>query len=89
MQSGWLRASHRAPVYADPADDPDFGELRAMVTHAEVDAAPLVEGEAVPVRVEIMPFAHVFRAGSRLRLPPAVKGWSQPGAVCAGLGPVE
>ena len=26
VQSGWLRASHRAPVYADPADDPDFGD---------------------------------------------------------------
>jgi len=37
-------------------------------THAEAEAAPLPEGEWAQVDVEIFPVAHVFRAGSRLRL---------------------
>ncbi len=61
VQSGWLRASHRALRE-------DATELRPVKTHREADAAPLVPGEWTLVRVEIMPFAHVFRAGSRLRL---------------------
>ena len=39
-----------------------------MHTHLEADAAPLAAGEWNPVRVEIFPFAHVFRAGSQLRV---------------------
>lgn len=39
-----------------------------MQTHLEADAAPLVAGEVTPVRVELFPVAHPFRAGSRIRL---------------------
>ena len=61
-QSGWLRASQRA------LDDAESTELRPVHTHTEADAAPLGRGEWTPVRVELLPFAHAFRAGSRLRV---------------------
>jgi len=62
VQSGWLRASHRA------LDDNASTELRPVATHLEADATPLPDGEFALVRVEVLPFGHVFRAGSRLRL---------------------
>lgn len=75
VQSGWLRASHRA------LDDAATTPLRPVHTHLEVDASPLPDpGDANGnldlettdafelARVEIFPFAHVFRAGSRVRL---------------------
>ncbi len=62
VQSGWLRASHRA------LDEDASTELLPVHTHLEADAAPLPDGEFTPVRVELFPFAHPFRAGSRLRL---------------------
>ena len=62
VQSGWLRASHRA------LDDAASTELHPVQTHLEADAAPLPAGELVPVRVDIFPFAHPFRAGSRLKV---------------------
>ncbi|MFN8021954.1 MAG: CocE/NonD family hydrolase [Acidimicrobiales bacterium] len=62
VQSGWLRASQRALDTAASTD------LRPVQTHLEADAAPLVPGEVVPVRVELFPVAHPFRAGSRIRL---------------------
>ncbi len=61
VQSGWLRASHRALRE-------DATELRPVKSHYEEDVAPLVSGEWNEVRVEIMPFAHIFRAGSRIRV---------------------
>ncbi len=60
VQSGWLRASHRA------LDQEASTELHPVQTHLETDAAPLPAGELVPVRVDIYPFAHPFREGSRL-----------------------
>lgn len=60
VQSGWLRASRRA------LDEAASTELHPVQTHLEVDAAPLPSGELVPVRVDIFPFAHPFRQGSRL-----------------------
>ena len=39
-----------------------------MHTHLEADAEPLATGEWNPVRVELFPVAHAFRAGSRIRL---------------------
>ena len=60
VQSGWLRASHRA------LDEDASTELHPVQTHLEADAAPLPAGELVPVRVDIYPFAHPFREGSRL-----------------------
>lgn len=62
IQSGWLRASVRA---LDPARST---ELQPLVTMRESEAAPLPAGEFTPMRLEIYPFAHVFRAGSKVRL---------------------
>jgi uncharacterized protein len=62
VQSGWLRASQRA------LDDEASTELRPVHTHTEEDAEPLAAGEWNPVRVELFPVAHAFRAGSRLRV---------------------
>jgi len=61
VQSGWLRASHRAI-------DPDAADPDQIHTHLEADAAPLPDGEFTQVDIEIFPAAHIFRAGSRLRL---------------------
>jgi hypothetical protein len=61
VQGGWLRASHRA--LRD-----DATELRPVKTHLKEDSEPLPAGEWTEVRVELMPFGHIFRAGSRLRL---------------------
>ncbi|MFN8019262.1 MAG: CocE/NonD family hydrolase [Acidimicrobiales bacterium] len=62
VQSGWMRASVRK------LDDARSTVLQPLVTMAKEDAAPLPAGQFSPVRVEIYPFAHVFRAGSRARL---------------------
>ena len=62
VQGGWQRASHRA------LDEDASTELRPVHTHSEEDAAPLPEGEFSEVRVEVFPFGHVFREGSRIRV---------------------
>jgi uncharacterized protein len=72
IQSGWLRASHRQ---LDPAESTP---LLAVHTHVESDASPLPDGEFVPVRVALFPFAHVVRPGSRLRLNIEAPGGNQP-----------
>lgn len=62
VQAGWLRASHRV-------EDPQRTEpTRPFHTHREQDAALLVPGTPEQLRVEILPFGHVFRAGSSIRL---------------------
>jgi predicted acyl esterase len=61
VQAGWLRASHRTL-------SSEATELRPVKTHLEEDASPLEPGKWNSVRVEIMPFAHVFRTGSRIRI---------------------
>jgi uncharacterized protein len=61
VQSGWLRASHRAL-----RDDATI--LRPVKTHREADVVPLIADSWNEVRVEIMPFAHIFRPGSRIRI---------------------
>ena len=71
VQSGWLRASHRA--LAD-----DSTALRPRQTHAEGDAEPLPDGELTEVRVELFPFGHVFRAGSSIRLIVGAPGGDRP-----------
>ncbi|MCU1499746.1 MAG: putative hydrolase, CocE/NonD family [Acidimicrobiales bacterium] len=71
IQSGWLRASHRY-------EDPDrTTELVPYQDHQPQDAAPLPAGEFTKVRVEIFPFAHVIRAGSRLRINVEAPGGNQ------------
>jgi len=62
VQNGWLRASHRK---IDPAlstaNDP-------VQTHLEGDAENLEAGKFNLTRVQIFPVAHVFRAGSKIRI---------------------
>ncbi len=72
VQTGWLRASHRK------LDRSQSNSLRAVPTHKEVDAAPIPTGRVVPLSVELMPFAHVFHAGSRVRIIIDVPGGSRP-----------
>lgn len=61
IQSGWLRASHRA-LRAETT------ELRPVNSHYFEDVEPLVADEWNLTRIEIMPFAHVFRKGSKIRV---------------------
>ncbi|HEX5613604.1 MAG TPA: CocE/NonD family hydrolase [Acidimicrobiia bacterium] len=72
VQSGWLRASHRALDAARSTD------LAPWHTHDEADAAPLPSGEFAPMRVELFPFAHVFRPGSRVRVTVEAPGGNRP-----------
>jgi len=62
VQSGWLRASHRA------LDPKTSTETDPRPTHLAQDAAPLPAGVFTQVRIGIFPVAHVFRAGSRIRV---------------------
>lgn len=62
VQSGWLRASHRA------LDQQQSSALRARHWHTPETQAPLPVGEMAQVRVELFPVAHAFRAGSQVRL---------------------
>jgi uncharacterized protein len=62
IQTGWLRASRRK------LDDEASTILRPVQTGYGVDLAPLPAGQFVLARVEIYPFAHVFRAGSQIRI---------------------
>lgn len=62
IQSGFLRASHRF------SDRRRRTSLDPAPTHLESDAEPLPSGEFDLVRVATLPFAHVVRAGSRIRI---------------------
>ncbi|MBU6315954.1 MAG: CocE/NonD family hydrolase [Acidobacteria bacterium] len=62
VQSGWQRASQRA------LDEKASTDLSPVFTNLEADAADLPGDEFTLVRVALFPFAHPFRAGSRLRL---------------------
>jgi putative CocE/NonD family hydrolase len=68
VQNGWLRASRRT------VDEATSTDLRPYQLHFEADAAPLPAGEFALTRVEIFPFGHVFRAGSRIRILVAAPG---------------
>ncbi len=61
IQSGMQRASHRKLA-------PEATALRPIKTHLQADAEDLPSGDWTLVRVEILPVAHVLRAGSRLRV---------------------
>jgi hypothetical protein len=67
IASGWLRASRRAL-------SPESAPLKPVQTHLEADMKSLPSGEWTPLRVEIYPFAHAFRAGSRLAVAIATPG---------------
>lgn len=62
VQRGWLRASHRR------LDARRSTALRPFQTHRRADEAALVPGRPAKVRLEVFPFAHAFRAGSRIRV---------------------
>lgn len=72
IQNGWLRTSRRK------LDEVNSTELRPLLTGLEVDAAPLPAGEYVLARVEMFPFAHAFRTGSRVRLGISAPGGDRP-----------
>jgi hypothetical protein len=62
VQQGWLRASHRME------DSSLSTPLRPWHTDVLTDASLLLAGQPTKVRIEVFPFGHVFRAGSRIRL---------------------
>lgn len=61
IQSGWLRASERAL-------DATSSDLAPVQTHVEGDLQDVPANEYVLTRVSVFPFAHAFRAGSRIRI---------------------
>jgi uncharacterized protein len=72
VQNGWLRASQRK---VDPLAS---SELRPVQTHLIADAADLPPGQFAEARVELYPFGHVFRAGSRIRISVETPGGERP-----------
>ena len=72
VQSGWLRASKRK------LDEKRSTELQPLITQLKSDQADLPGGEFTPVRVEIYPFAHAFRAGSKIRVIISAPGGDKP-----------
>jgi uncharacterized protein len=72
VQSGWLRATKRA------LDEEITTELQPILSQLEGETAPLPEGEFVPVRVAIYPFAHAFREGSKVRITISAPGGDRP-----------
>ncbi|MAT19607.1 MAG: hypothetical protein CL419_00365 [Acidimicrobiaceae bacterium] len=62
VQSGWLRASHRA------LDESETSETLPWHLFTEAANEPLPDGTFTQVDVAIFPAGHVFRAGSVLRL---------------------
>jgi predicted acyl esterase len=71
VQSGWQRASQRALA---PAATP----LRPLHLNTEAAVAPLAPGTWNEVRVEVFPFAHAFRAGSKIRVIVDTPGGNRP-----------
>lgn len=72
VQNGWLRASHRKlSSRLSTALDP-------FPTHLKSDAARLPGGSFALVRVPVFPVAHVFRAGSRVRVTIQAPGGDRP-----------
>jgi putative CocE/NonD family hydrolase len=60
VSKGWLRASHRQ------LDEQLSTERRPYHTHT--DPEPLTPGHIYRFDIELMPMAHVFKAGHRVRL---------------------
>jgi hypothetical protein len=60
LTRGWLRASHRA---LDPEQTTDTRPF-----HLHRDPEPLEPGKVYELEIEILPIAHVFKAGHRIRL---------------------
>ncbi|WP_161140665.1 CocE/NonD family hydrolase [Propylenella binzhouense] len=60
VSKGWLRASHRKK------DEARSTPLRPFYTHD--DPQPLVPGKTYRFEIEVLPIAHVFKRGNRIRL---------------------
>jgi predicted acyl esterase len=71
IQSGWMRARSRKLDVATST------ELRPRHTFTQADSAPMPAGEFVPIRIEIFPFAHIMRPGSKLRVNIEAPGGNQ------------
>ncbi len=72
VQSGWLRASHRA------LDEAASSELQPVHLHTADSLEPLTPGELTPVRIELFPVTHAFRKGTRIRITVDAPGNSRP-----------
>ena len=72
VQSGWHRPIHRVE---DPTRSDD---LRVDYTFTPEDRRPLTVGEVLHFRVPFMPLAHVFRAGSQIRVAVSTPGRDTP-----------
>jgi uncharacterized protein len=79
VQSGWLRASQRA------LDTAESTALLPVQTHRRADVKPLSATDASLVRVPLYPFAHAFRAGSRIRIVVQPPGGNRPEWAFAAL----
>ncbi len=71
VQNGWLRASHRAL-------SPTSTALQPVHPDTSASALPLPKGKFVSARVALFPFAHIFRAGSRVRITVEAPGGNRP-----------
>ncbi|UDY36777.1 CocE/NonD family hydrolase [Dermatobacter hominis] len=71
IQSGVLRAANRK--VAEGSTD-----LLPLHSQLESDAEPLERNEWAEARVEVFPFAHIVRAGSRIRLSVHTPGGDRP-----------
>ncbi len=72
VQSGWLRLSHRK------VDREHSTKLNPVHTDRAEDMADLVPNRLVKARIALFPFAHQFRAGSRIRLTIQAPGGDRP-----------
>jgi predicted acyl esterase len=67
VQAGWLNVAQRA--LAPPGSGPaESSVLRPYQIQAPADRQPLVPGKPVYARVELMPFEHLFRKGTSIRI---------------------
>ncbi len=71
IQNGWLRASHRALTSAST-------KLQPVHPDTSATAKQLPKGQFVSARVALFPFAHIFRAGSRIRITVEAPGGNRP-----------
>jgi uncharacterized protein len=72
VQNGWLRLSHRK------LDRSRSTELQPVHSDEAADMRELVAGKLVRARIALFPFAHQFRAGSRIRLTLQAPGGDRP-----------
>ncbi|MEA2495189.1 MAG: uncharacterized protein QOJ29_3100 [Thermoleophilaceae bacterium] len=83
---GWLSASQRK------LDQRASTPTMPVQTNLQSDVQPLVLDEPTPMRLAVLPFDHVFRAGSRIRLvidtPSQTGGWNFEPLANAGVNSI-